>query len=103
MANSEKWHPCSLEQGFCSSMARRIKFPGEKGYGFFALMVIKRSDLEKTQAQEKLKGVMYKSDKKDNGLMMNFCPFCGSKIDWFRENGTAPENKPEETPRDVQA
>jgi hypothetical protein len=103
MANSEKWHPCSQEQGFCPSMEQRIKFPGEKGYGFFALMVIKRSDLEKNQVQEKLKGVMYKSNKNDNGLMMNFCPFCGSKIDWFRESGTFPEKKPEETAYDVQA
>jgi hypothetical protein len=84
-------------------MARRIIFPGEKGYGFFALMIIKRSDLEKKQVQEKLKGIMYKSKAKDRGLMMNFCPFCGSKIDWFRESGTAPENKPEEASHDVQA
>jgi hypothetical protein len=84
-------------------MAQRVKFPGERGYGFFTLMVIEYSDREKNRAQEKLKGVMYRSNKNDNGLMMNFCPFCGSKIDWFRESGTAPENKPEEASHDVQA
>jgi hypothetical protein len=82
-------------------MAQRIKFPGEKGYGFFALMIISRSDLGKKQVQEKLKGIMYKSEAKDHGLMMNFCPFCGAKIDWFRENR---EQKPEEDEtHDIQA
>jgi hypothetical protein len=84
-------------------MEQRIKFPGEKGYGIFALMVIDRSDMGKKQAQEKLKGIMYKSDAKDHGLMMNFCPFCGSRIDWFRESGTAPKKKPEGTAYDAQA
>jgi hypothetical protein len=78
-------------------MFQRVKFPGEKGYGFFALMVIEHSSLEKKQAHEELKGVIYKSDPKDHGLMMNFCPFCGAKIDWFRnENSPAKEEKSEE-------
>jgi hypothetical protein len=85
MRKQEPWHPCSRELGLCSSMEQRVKFPGEKGYGFFTLMVIDHSDPGKKQWREKLKGVMYKSDPKDRGLMMNFCPFCGAKIDWFRE------------------
>jgi hypothetical protein len=66
-------------------MARRVKFPGEKGYGFFALMLPDSSDPEKKRLRETLEGVIYKSDAKDHGFAMAFCPFCGSKIDWFRE------------------
>jgi hypothetical protein len=98
MEKPKAWHPCSQEHGFCPSMEQRVKFPGEKGYGFFALMVIERSGPEK-RAHEKLKGVMYKSEPKDQGLMMNFCSFCGEKIDWFRKESQ--EIKPTDT-EDVQ-
>jgi hypothetical protein len=84
-------------------MLVRVKFPDEKGYGFFALMVIDCSDPEK-RVHERLKGVMYKSEPKDHGLMMNFCPFCGAKIDWFREE--TQERKTTETEdmqHDIQA
>jgi hypothetical protein len=82
-------------------MAQRIKFPREKGCGIFALMVIDDSDLDKRQVREKLKGVFYKKDKNDRGLMLNYCPFCGSRIDWFRETGAAPEKEPEEAANDL--
>jgi Icc-related predicted phosphoesterase len=93
----EKWHPCSQEQGFCSSMMKRLKFPGEKGYGFFAFMVI--DHLNEKRVQEKLKGILYKSETKDHGIMLNYCPFCGEKIDWFRD---AREQKPEGESHEVQ-
>jgi hypothetical protein len=93
----EKWHPCSQEQGFCSPMMKRLKFPGEKGYGFFAFIVIDPPNGKQTW--EKLKGVMYKSETKDHGMMLNYCPFCGARIDWFREDRN---QRPEEA-NDVQA
>jgi hypothetical protein len=82
-------------------MENRIKFPGEKGYGFFALMVIDHSEPEK-RAHTNLKGVMYKSEPKDQGLMMNFCPFCGAKIAWFREE-TQERKHTEDVQHDIQA
>jgi hypothetical protein len=66
-------------------MMKRLKFPGEKGYGFFAFMIIEH--LNEKQIQEKPKGIMYKSETKDHGMMLDYCPFCGAKIDWFREQG----------------
>jgi hypothetical protein len=100
-AAAQDWHPCNKEQGFCPSMAARIKFPGERGYGFFALMILKKADLNKKQirAEETLMGAMYKSDAKDKGIMMNFCPFCGATIDWFRQKEKPPK---EEKSNDVQ-
>jgi hypothetical protein len=36
-------------------------------------------------------------EPEDHGLMMNFCPFYGAKIDWFREKySPAKEKRPEE-------
>jgi hypothetical protein len=77
-----EWYPCSQEKGFCSTMAAKIKFPGEGGYGFFAVMVMNSKELTQTLA-----GAMYKTSAKDRGVMMNFCPYCGTKIDWFRGEG----------------
>jgi hypothetical protein len=42
-------------------------------------------DFTQKPVKESLKGIMYKSDHKDRGLMLNYCPICGSKIDWWRE------------------
>ena len=32
-----------------------------------------------------IKGALYKQDAKDKGLMLNYCPWCGEKIDWFNQ------------------
>jgi hypothetical protein len=85
MPDKTEWHPCNQRQGFCPLMDERVKFPGEKGYGFFAFVVVNYCDPENKQSREEVQGVMYKSDQKDRGLMMNCCPFCGAKIDWFRD------------------
>jgi hypothetical protein len=59
-----------------------VRFPGEANTGLFVVMTMKNDYKE-----AELKGIMYKETKKDNGLMLNFCPVCGAKIDWFREDG----------------
>jgi hypothetical protein len=71
-------------------MKRCIKFSGGKGCGFFALLAMNRSDPGEKQARGKLNGAIYKPNAKDPGLAVNFCPFCGSRIDWFRENRNGP-------------
>jgi hypothetical protein len=35
-----------------------------------------------------ISGVGYKKDAKDMGVMLNYCPFCGEKIDWFKKKET---------------
>lgn len=76
----EEYHKCNQEQGFCKTLCKRVKAPGSGGYGFFEVQVL---DLEKRGV--KTIGVNYKESAKDRGVMLNNCPYCGEKIDWFRD------------------
>jgi hypothetical protein len=100
----QEWHPCNKEQGFCKALLKRMKFPGEAGYGFFALMVIKRIPMagKKIKTGESLKGAMYRESRKDKGLMINFCPFCGRRIDWFNQEGLITQQAIEEKGYEIQ-
>lgn len=37
-------------------------------------------------ARSRVVGVSYKSNAKDVGVMFNFCPFCGERIDQYFNN-----------------
>lgn len=78
---NKEWHPCDKEKGFCASLASRVKHPNDGGYGLVMLITLNTSD---KRVKEELKGVLYKTECKDRGLMLNHCPFCGAKIDWWR-------------------
>jgi len=41
---------------------------------------------QKQKSSISLRGVLYKMKSKDPGLALNFCPFCGERLDWFRDN-----------------
>lgn len=71
---------CNEETGFCSPLADRLEGVAHKGKGFTQLAVLSGDALKL-----KIVGVCYKTGGSDKGLMLNFCPFCGSKIDWFRK------------------
>jgi hypothetical protein len=82
MNENKEYHPCGKEKGFCPSLDMRVKHPNLGGYGFVALITM---NLLEKKPFENLKGVMYKTECKDKGLMLSYCPFCGAKIDWWRE------------------
>jgi hypothetical protein len=75
----EENYKCGKDM-FCKQMAKRIKPPGEGGYGLFTFVLM---DWDKIK--ERTVGVIYKETARDRGLVLNYCPFCGEKIDWFRE------------------
>lgn len=83
--SEKEYHKCNREQGLCPSLRDRTKSLGDRGAGFFALQVLDLSQMV-GQASITLKGVIYKTDAKDRGLALNLCPFCGERIDWFRNN-----------------
>jgi hypothetical protein len=86
-------------------MAARIKTPGEAGYGLFSVAVLKKYlDQKQVKLEELVVGAVYKHGRHDKGLMLNFCPWCGASLDWFREDKGIKEEKPEgEQADDVQA
>jgi hypothetical protein len=61
---------------FCATLSRQIKNPGENGYGLFAVTGGRR-------ITGPLIGVRYKKNAKSDGVMLNYCPFCGKRIDWY--------------------
>jgi hypothetical protein len=66
-----------------------LTHPYETGMcGFVVVRHIKISQLEKSQIgleELDMSGVGYKSSAKHKGVMLNYCPFCGARIDWFRK------------------
>jgi hypothetical protein len=82
MSGKDDWHPCNREQGLCQKIRELVRFPGEVETGLFVVMT-----MENDYKESEIQGIMYKEDKEAKGLMLNFCPICGAKIDWFREDG----------------
>jgi hypothetical protein len=75
---AKRKHPCT-EKTWCSTLSER--FSHDRRAGFHVLEVV---DVEKLGAtmETRVVGVYYKESAKDKGMMLNFCPFCGTKITW---------------------
>jgi hypothetical protein len=77
---------------FCADLAEILR-PYETGARGF--VVVRRITIQQINKQQiglddsVISGVGYKETAKDKGVMLNYCPFCGEKIDWFRENREA--------------
>jgi len=84
MADNE-YHKCNKEQGFCKTFVDRMEMACFHGKGFVPLTAIDGSAIVGNGMAIKTLGMMYKTSATDRGLMLNYCPFCGEKIDWFRE------------------
>lgn len=80
-----EYHKCNKEQGFCPTLRARVKSSGEPGYGMFKLAVLDLFENTGSKNAVRVIGVNYKESAKDRGVMFNYCPYCGEKIDWFRE------------------
>lgn len=78
----KEYHKCNREDGFCNTLRERLKSCNDTGYGMFELQVL---DLFEKEASCRTIGVNYKLTAKDRGVMFNYCPYCGEKIDWFRD------------------
>lgn len=81
----KEYHKCSKELGFCPTLADRIEGACFHGKGMVPLTAIDGNAIVGSGMAIKTLGIMYKTSAKDRGLMFNHCPFCGEKIDWFRE------------------
>lgn len=60
---------------FCETMTRALNETGETGGGLYQVEVVNKNTLA-----WRLLGVRYKTHTRDRGVMLNFCPFCGTDV-----------------------
>ena len=75
---------CDKSTGCCDVLLDRLEENNYRGKGFSRVLVVTREDFLKEGFEPKLIGIKYKTGTKDRGIMLNHCPFCGEKLDWFR-------------------
>lgn len=73
---------CSKENGFCKTLEERLEMACHHGKGLIPVSVIRGLDTPKHEIE--CIGVKYATSSKDKGVMLNFCPFCGEKIAWYK-------------------
>ena len=66
-------------KGWCPGLDR-VLGPDDGTAGFSPLIV-----MHKDTGARRLVGVRFRSKYRDNGVMLNFCPFCGAEILWEKE------------------
>lgn len=72
------------EQPFCTRLYERLsESPNAGQRGLTAILLASRST-----GETRLAGVAYKKDRRDVGLMINVCPFCGQSLEWSKKKGT---------------
>ena len=67
------------ESNICEHLKSRIV---DGGRGLYATHV-----LNVNEAKTELLGVAYRENKKDKGLMINYCPWCGGTPGIFKKYG----------------
>lgn len=65
------------EDSLCQSMESRIGGEHTKGLSI-------ASTINLTSGQVRMLGVVYKKNPKDNGLLLNVCPWCMGKPGYFK-------------------
>lgn len=92
--SDDKKHECSVRDGRfiepCDTLEQFIASHAPyavRGSGFFHLTYTNINTLKPTRSM-----VGYKTPQKKKGLLINFCPWCGTKID-------APFVEPEDPPK----
>jgi hypothetical protein len=73
---------------FCDDFAKMLRpyKTGARGFLISRYLPIEAMDKKQIEPNDyRISGVGYKENHQDNGVMLNFCPFCGEAIDWFRK------------------
>jgi len=88
---SDYYHPCNKEKGYCVSLKNVTQPRGNyKGLSWFVILPNLNDLLNRQQfsieKEAKTIGVVYKEKAQDNGVMLNYCPFCGSDLRPFRDD-----------------
>jgi hypothetical protein len=82
----KEYHECSVEKGFCPTLEKFTQSDRHtKGLSWFTVMPSSFLDRKSFSLNElKTIGVIYKENAKSNGIMLNYCPFCGKDLRPFR-------------------
>jgi len=76
----QEYYPCIKEKDFCMTLKKHIQTNGmPKGLSYFTIMT------KPPNIEFKTIGVVYREKPKDNGILINYCPFCGNDLRPFRE------------------
>ena len=75
-----KWLPRCSRKGFCSGMGPNITFGERRGLNSVILTNLKT-------LKKRFAGVRYclTNSKKDVGIMLNFCPWCGASLQFWEK------------------
>jgi hypothetical protein len=80
MKNKEEYHKCNVKEGFCPTLEQFTQSDRHtKGFSWFNIF-----DHENGTTKIKTIGVVYKENTKSNGILLNYCPFCGEDLHPFR-------------------
>ena len=73
-------------ESFCVHMRTRMngRFNSATAKGMSALELI-----DVKTGTTSVGGLVWKNDEKDRGLLLNFCPWCGVRIDWIAQDAKA--------------
>lgn len=73
--DAEKYHPCDRENGFCPPMQKRLTETHRIGLSPLELCHLDTGTFW-------MAGVVFKSHRGDNGIVLNYCPWCGKDLNW---------------------
>jgi len=78
MPNEDKRIECEIEDGkllICASLEDKVQLANEHKKGLVCVVIFNMKT-----GNDKFIGVAYKEDANDNGVMLNYCPWCGKNI-----------------------
>lgn len=70
---TDAYKPCDGYSQFCSALGERLEDGHKKGINSMAVMNLMTGD-------ECPSLIVYKTSSHDRGLVLNFCPWCGKKL-----------------------
>ena len=91
MKKNSEYHKCDIEKGFCQTMEMFVQNDNhKKGLSWYGILPNLDDLLNRKQfsisKEIKTIGIVYKRDSKDNGIILNYCPFCGEDLRPFRKD-----------------
>jgi len=90
MKEGKEYHKCGKGKGFCSTLEKVTQADTHvKGLSWYNIMPSSFLERKSFSLNELVTiGVVYKEKANDNGIILNYCPFCGEDLRQFRKDYT---------------
>jgi len=83
-------NPCRRDEDgkvyFCNGMTRCLDVQPHRGKGLALIEVV-----DEEARESRVIGMVYKTSRKDNGLVLNACPWCCHEIWWGQKVSKSPK------------